>query len=258
MLCGTLKAQKKEGAPLMENRIRELRTERGLTLKELSLAVSVPMSTLRQYETDERRKIPAEIIERLASYFNVSQKYVLGAWSPKEVIGLIKDTYIQNLNVVKKQFDVRERRADKNITLVNLDRGDETLYAIMGTAYNAHSIEEKLAFAIYDHFESLNNREANRFAKVSYFAMKDMFNKKALDRLSMWESSFSFVIENDLIKELMTKRFDKSAIIQAVFLILVDSTNYYNFIDKYNKLEKDLSELQKENERLKAELASKR
>ncbi|MDF4028895.1 helix-turn-helix transcriptional regulator [Lactobacillus delbrueckii] len=79
----------------MANRIKQLRKENGLTLKELSREVGIPASTISQYE-NERRKIPDSALKTLSDFFEVPENYILGAWSEKEVIELMSSSLLDN------------------------------------------------------------------------------------------------------------------------------------------------------------------
>lgn len=59
----------------MENRIGELRRERGLTLKQLGKILNVRDNALSQYETGKRNP-QLGLLEEIADYFNVSIEYL--------------------------------------------------------------------------------------------------------------------------------------------------------------------------------------
>lgn len=61
----------------MQNRIKELRNKKHLTLKELGEQVGMPNNTLSQYETGKREP-KLEMWQKLADYFNVSVPYLQG------------------------------------------------------------------------------------------------------------------------------------------------------------------------------------
>lgn len=61
----------------MQNRIRELRKARGLTMKQLGVIVDLAESTISQYETG-RRQPDNETLLRLGEYFGVTVDYLLG------------------------------------------------------------------------------------------------------------------------------------------------------------------------------------
>lgn len=62
----------------MKNRIRELRKERGLTMKQLGNIIGAAESTMSQYETGKRQP-GNEILLKLGEFFDVSVGYLLYA-----------------------------------------------------------------------------------------------------------------------------------------------------------------------------------
>lgn len=59
------------------NRIKELRKEKGLTLKQMGQLLNMLDSTLSQYENG-RRKPKEEMWQKLADFFDVSVPYLQG------------------------------------------------------------------------------------------------------------------------------------------------------------------------------------
>ncbi|RAM10755.1 XRE family transcriptional regulator [Limosilactobacillus fermentum] len=83
-----------EGDIIMGNRIKELRKEKGITLKTLSDAVGIAVSTLSGYEKSVGEKgyrnPKIENWEKLADYFKVPVEYVEGkGWSQDDVVELL-------------------------------------------------------------------------------------------------------------------------------------------------------------------------
>ena len=66
----------------MENRIRELRKARKMTMKQLGTVIGVAESTISQYETGKREP-DNETLLRLGEFFGVTVGYLLGI-EPKE------------------------------------------------------------------------------------------------------------------------------------------------------------------------------
>lgn len=64
----------------MQNRIRELRKQRGMTMKELGKVIGVAESTVSQYELG-RRQPDNETLLTLGEFFEVSVDYLLGGIS---------------------------------------------------------------------------------------------------------------------------------------------------------------------------------
>lgn len=67
----------------MQNRIRELRKQHRITMKQLGEVIGVAESTISQYETGKREP-DNETLLRLGEYFGVSVDYLLGAAVQKE------------------------------------------------------------------------------------------------------------------------------------------------------------------------------
>lgn len=61
----------------MKNRLKELRTKKHLTLKELGEQLGMPNNTLSQYETGKREP-KLETWQKLADFFGVSVPYLQG------------------------------------------------------------------------------------------------------------------------------------------------------------------------------------
>lgn len=61
----------------MQNRLKELRHKKNLTLRELGEKVGMCNSTLSQYETNKREP-KLETWQKLADFFNVPVDYLLG------------------------------------------------------------------------------------------------------------------------------------------------------------------------------------
>ena len=59
----------------MDNRIAELRKEKGMTLKKLAEELNIRDNTLSQYETGKRSP-QLGLLQEIANYFNVSIEYL--------------------------------------------------------------------------------------------------------------------------------------------------------------------------------------
>ena len=62
----------------MKNRIRELRKQRGLTMKQLGIMLGLAESTVSQYETGKRSP-DNETLLKLGEIFDVTVGFLLGA-----------------------------------------------------------------------------------------------------------------------------------------------------------------------------------
>ena len=84
----------KRGITIMNNRIKELRKKRGLTLTKLSKVVDIPSNTINQYE-NEKRQAPISALQVLANFFNVSVPYLQGAYSQDEILEILRQWYLK-------------------------------------------------------------------------------------------------------------------------------------------------------------------
>lgn len=64
-------------------RIKTLIVNSGLSYQELEKLTGIKKSSLQRYASGATPKIPLDVIEKLATYFNVRQEYLMG-WDEKE------------------------------------------------------------------------------------------------------------------------------------------------------------------------------
>lgn len=88
------------------NRIKELRQEKNLTLKELGDALGLRDNTLSQYETGKRTP-KEEILEQIADYFDVSVRYLAGFSTERDNFG---DELLRSI----RRFDFENATPEKN------------------------------------------------------------------------------------------------------------------------------------------------
>lgn len=72
---------------MVGKRLRLLRTERKLTQEELGKVLGVGKTTISQYES-EVRKPDADMLKRIAQFFDVSVDYLLGLTEEKRPVKL--------------------------------------------------------------------------------------------------------------------------------------------------------------------------
>jgi len=61
-----------------QERLKDLRTERGMTLSDLESATGISRSSLGKYESDECKEVSHASIVTLAKYYGVTSDYLLG------------------------------------------------------------------------------------------------------------------------------------------------------------------------------------
>ena len=81
----------------MNNRIRELRKQKGITMKQLGSVLGLAESTISQYETGKREP-DLKTLTMLADYFSVTTDYLLG--KEPQVIGsqIIQARWFRNMS----------------------------------------------------------------------------------------------------------------------------------------------------------------
>lgn len=295
----------------MTNRIKQLRKENGLTLKELSREVGIPASTISQYE-NERRKIPASALKTLSTFFEVPENYILGAWSEKEVIELMSSSLLDNYEKIfemtsryakgyewmlfefidlknkhelgEYNYEEREVTAENEILsnnymslafsimrFVYFEGGyDDTLYEL---ERKKHEDAKEVFFRIrrmdlgYKQVKNLVSnlhKKSSSKAKKEYlnnYFRKDIYLKSVLSSLVVQKLMAEKVTAETMALSLVTAvnyesmriRADHNA---AEIMKADDQTN--KMLQQIDTLSKRIDELLKENDRLKAELASKR
>lgn len=68
---------------IRSERIKALVDNSGMSYQDLEKLTGIKKSSLQRYASGVTTKIPLDVIEKLASTFNVSQKYLMG-WDEKE------------------------------------------------------------------------------------------------------------------------------------------------------------------------------
>ena len=85
----------------MLSRIKELRTEQNLSLRDLASQLGIAYTSLGKYERNEQQP-SFETLEKIADYFHVSVDYLLGRSDSRTYDNLVFDTDMDHL---KKAFD---------------------------------------------------------------------------------------------------------------------------------------------------------
>jgi len=68
---------------IIQERLKDLRVERGLTLKELADLTGLSQSALGSYEVDEIKDISHYALIKLAKFYGVTADYLLGLTETK-------------------------------------------------------------------------------------------------------------------------------------------------------------------------------
>ena len=82
---------------ILNDRIKEIRTARGLTLKDVAASLGVEEATAQRYESGSIKNIKHEIVCQLADLFRCNPSYLMG-WSQSPYI----------LSEDKKEYSINE------------------------------------------------------------------------------------------------------------------------------------------------------
>ena len=81
----------------IQERLKDLRVEKGLTLEQLSQQTKIPASTLGSYESDDYKEIPHRNIADLAKFYEVSADYLLGLTENRQLDNIsISDLHLSD------------------------------------------------------------------------------------------------------------------------------------------------------------------
>ena len=161
----------------MSNRLKELRKRNHLTLEELGHNVGMLNSTLSQYENGKRNP-NSEILEKLANFFNVSVPYVLGAYSKKEILEVLKNSYISESKKTSLSYSEKIFEISFNVDLICIAKG-------------------------------LIPYDEPKF---------NLLSEKEINNIDFWKENFSFIFKSVAVKWLVTKPLDatKEDIVDAL------------------------------------------
>ena len=84
----------------LQEKLRDLREERGLKLEELSKQIGISKSALSQYENDEGKEIGHKHICMLANFYNVSADYLVGLTENRNPVNAeVRDLHLQDKTI---------------------------------------------------------------------------------------------------------------------------------------------------------------
>lgn len=90
------------------NRIKELRKEKGISLKELGNEIGISSATLSRYETDKRNP-KIENWQKLADYFQVPVPYLMGTSDHRDGLDLWAEHSGYSMESIQKEIDRLEK-----------------------------------------------------------------------------------------------------------------------------------------------------
>lgn len=94
----------------MQNKIRELRKEKNMTLSELANVIGVSAVTISRYENGEREP-SLRTLKKLADYFDVPVDYL---------VGIIDDSEFKELREQKKYLENNKEWIEQNFDILTI------------------------------------------------------------------------------------------------------------------------------------------
>lgn len=171
----------------MKNRIKELRREQGLTLKELGKKLNIRDNALSQYETGKRNP-QLGIVEEIANYFNVSIDYLL-----KET-----DKRDYPLESDRDAIDLLEKIKNHEIYYENLATTTALELAIWATA-NPDKIKDLgLEESTYWFIHQLN-MDKKTLKKFSERRIKENKDLNKIDETLLFDDDYFGANANDVL-----------------------------------------------------------
>ena len=137
----------------MNNRIRELRKQHKMTMKELGAVVGLAESTISQYETGKRQP-DNETLLKLGEYFNTSVDYLLGSTRTNENAPTLTQ---------KDERDIEKRLQNTIEELESLQDG----LTFSGEALDDES-RELLAISIKNSLEIAKRADKKKYTPKKY------------------------------------------------------------------------------------------
>lgn len=87
-------------------RMKELRGEKNITLEELAKVLNTTKSTLSRYENNLRTP-NADFVKQLAKYFNISIDYLLGNSDDRTTLNPKEDTPYEKISKLVKENEIK-------------------------------------------------------------------------------------------------------------------------------------------------------
>lgn len=160
------------------NRIKELRKNKGVTVKELSEIIGISQSMLSNYENGNSEPRDKETWRKLADYFGVSVAYVMGLTDDKSI----------------KTAIVPQEEIEKGIELFNIDFIDFLKYHDLYLTDNQINIAINMLFSM----SNINNDFLNYLFSNEDLKRIDIEknrNYKALfDYSSLWSINYETLV----------------------------------------------------------------
>ena len=98
-----------------KDRLKLLRSERGITQEDLSQALDMPASTIRRYESSDEGMPKHERIQMIADYFGCTVDYLLERTDERFASNKKESEYSLSESVISQI--IKDTEAEHNVTL---------------------------------------------------------------------------------------------------------------------------------------------
>ncbi|AYC10418.1 HTH-type transcriptional regulator ImmR [Ligilactobacillus salivarius] len=213
------------------DRIKELRKEKGLTLKKLSYYTRIPISTLSSYEKGER-KPKIDNLTSLANFFDVSVNYLMG-------IGVSRFDFCDYL-ISKYYIDYKKEK-------------DTPLFSELSEYVNRGAFKRVVKGYFINSSKGEKVRMPNKIGDIRY--IDELMRKIFLSEISLvGDVDFLLELDNEKLKidnedtaNYVAKELKKKRILDT--FTLVDSENEFGVnLDEYlSEIHNIVSEFQLRN-----------
>lgn len=216
----------------LQEKLRDLRDEQGLTLSEVSEQTKIPLSTLGRLEVDEELRVGYQDVAALAKFYNVSTDYLFGLTDNRlhrnvamdeialsdgaiEVLKskkannrliselLAHSDFLQLISALEVYIDGKISAQAENMNAV-FKLAEETLKENTSVSDN-DDIMAFLREAVIDEDEYLRYRISERFNAI----MKSLFDTHKADTLSDEQSGIIMQMKSD-VKDYLKNRESES------------------------------------------------
>lgn len=159
------------------NKIKELRHEKGLSLRAMCTEINIPASTLSQYERGVREP-KLKTWEKLANFFGVSVAYLIGESNIKEPYNkwskadFLYSEYLRSSDKLETEYEAylsefSNKIKDINTTEISDDPNDDenTLNHRIGKTFNLLFQAEKDLLEYKQKYIELEIKQSERLAR---------------------------------------------------------------------------------------------
>lgn len=198
-------------------RLRELRSELGLSLRELAEKLDISYSSVGKYERGEAQP-SFEILFKIASFFDVTTDYLIGYSDIRtknmeykfisEKTGLSLRA-IESLYYAKKSIDKQQSDADSTVDNRNTLYLDTVNTLLASPCELLIHITEYLHFSA-THYKNFYDKSTVNLSPISELELWDDVEKMSYsDDWDMWSKALLLVIEEELVNMRNAIQYDR-------------------------------------------------